>query len=423
VRAVWARGDLAMISIFSGGVRLEQKKSRTMKNRIETLPAPKIIAVPLPGAQTSAQRCVREGDVVLRYSQLSMPIRNVAVCAPAGGKVLGIRAMPHPVSGTVDCAVIETDEAAGEIRLESPGMGAEPDEIIRLSAAAGIIDEYDGIPLFKKLKRFRRLKIDWLAANVLDDEPYVCSGLAVLKENRAAVRAELELAAAACGASERKIAVASEMRARHYARISGAESDMLVSGGGIYPAWPRLLREQQLHGRRPGLIGVQALAALYEAVEQGRPQVSTVVTVSGEGAKEWKNLRVLLGTPVGELLAACGAEKDAVAVAGSPITGGVVTDPETPVTADTRCLVVLPADAPEKKVFPCIGCGRCARVCPMRILPWYLQRQLQENRYPDPQKLYRAEKCCRCNACSVVCPSGLSPAEAVARAAEIKERG
>jgi electron transport complex protein RnfC len=56
-------------------------------------------------------------------------------------------------------------------------------------------------------------------------------------------------------------------------------------------------------------------------------------------------------------------------------------------------------------------------------MPWDIYRRLQGQEYPDAQKLLRADLCCACNACSVVCPSGLDLSGAVARAMEIKERG
>ena len=412
-----------MISIFSRGVRLEQKKSRTMRGAVEPLPVPEVIAVPLPGAEASSERCIRAGEAVRRFSQLSMPQNSITVCAPAAGEVTEVKTVPHPLAGEITCAVIRTDGSDREIRLAAPGVEPVPEEIIRLAAAAGIIDEYDGVPLYKKLRRFRRIKADWLAADALDDEPYVCSGLAVLREMPDKVRAGLELAALACGAKERKIAVASELRARRYARLSGGAADMLVSGGGIYPAWPNLSKQVRRRGLRPGLIGVQALAALEAAVNGGEPQVSTVVTVAGEGLRDWKNLRVALGTPVGALLEACGVREGAVILMGSPITGGLVTDPQTPVTADTRCVLALPEAATAVRVFPCIGCGRCARACPQHIMPWYIHRLLQQDQYPDPRALLRVEKCCGCNACSVACPSGIALAQSVGRAMEIKERG
>lgn len=291
-----------MISFFSSGIRLEQQKSRTMKAKILALPAPEVLYVPLPGAQALIDRCVRAGETVLRFSQLSMPGSHVAVTSPVSGTVTGFQALPHPVRGMVDCAVIRQDSEEQELTLRAPGMEHAPDELIRLAAAAGIIDEYDGIPLFKKLKRLRRMKIDWLGANVLDDEPYVCSGLAVLRENPQGVQQGLELAALAVGAKKTGIAVVSSFRARSYSRVSGQIADLLVGSGGRYPARPGLLKRLHRQGHRPGLVGVQALEAFAQAAERGIPQTTTVITVAGQGVSRWQNLRVPLGMPIEDLL-------------------------------------------------------------------------------------------------------------------------
>ncbi len=46
--------------------------------------------------------------------------------------------------------------------------------------------------------------------------------------------------------------------------------------------------------------------AVYEAVVRGKPLIERVLTVSGDGVKERKNLLVRIGTPFSEVIAFCG---------------------------------------------------------------------------------------------------------------------
>jgi hypothetical protein len=49
-----------------------------------------------------------------------------------------------------------------------------------LARDAAIIDEYDGLPLYEKLRDFLRNKVKLLVANAVDDEPYVSSGISTV---------------------------------------------------------------------------------------------------------------------------------------------------------------------------------------------------------------------------------------------------
>jgi Predicted NADH:ubiquinone oxidoreductase, subunit RnfC len=295
------------------------------------------------------------------------------------------------------------------------------DAIIAAAESADIIDELDGVPLCQKLKRMRRLKVGIVLACCMDEDPYTTSATAVLRENTDAVISGLVLAARACGAKENKLVVATGREARRIRKIN-PQADLVVSGT-RYPARALLKRRLQSAGKKKtAYVGVQACLALTEALDGGKMQNETVVTVAGDAVETPSNLRVRVGVPLQSLFDFCGvSDRAKLVLTGSSITGKAVTDLSAPVTPATRC-VIATVRAPKRKTYSCVGCGRCSHACPRGIVPWRILQEM-EREHPDPLRMLNAQKCIRCASCSIVCPSGINLAGAVSKAAAIRKSG
>lgn len=292
-------------------------------------------------------------------------------------------------------------------------------KIFGAAQEAGIVDEMDGAPLDRKLERFAAARTEVLVAVCFDEDPLASAAQATLREHAGEISAGLELAARACGAAVKKIAAASREEVRLVQ--GGCPGAEFLTAGNRYPSVAILRRKLAAGGKRAGLIGAQACLAL-DAAARGLAQSETVVTVAGDAVSRWMNCRVRIGAPLSDVLAAGEPDPETTVVAvGSSVNGRCVTDLAEPVTAATRCVIAM-KHAPERTELPCIGCGRCERVCPRGIVPWMILRQL-ESEEPDPFRLFNVERCIRCEACTVVCPSGLPLAAAVGRAEKIKEGG
>ncbi|MCI1965539.1 MAG: 4Fe-4S dicluster domain-containing protein [Oscillospiraceae bacterium] len=291
-------------------------------------------------------------------------------------------------------------------------------KVLERARIAEIVDELDGEPLYKKLKRFVSADALTLVAVCFDEDPMTSATQAVFRENAAKVLAGLDAAAHACRAVSKKIAAASREEFRYVPKNrAGVE---LLTAGDRYPAAVLLRRKWMEKGKSAGFIGGQACAALADAVTRGLAQNETVVTVAGNGASRWVNCRVRIGTPVRDVLAAGKLlpETSVVAV-GSSVNGRSITNLSEPVTAATRCIIAMKG-LPRRKTLPCVGCGRCERACPRGIIPWMILQQL-ELEEPNPFRLFNVEHCIQCESCSIVCPSGIHLVDAVRRAEKIKE--
>lgn len=151
------------------------------------------------------------------------------------------------------------------------------------------------------------------------------------------------------------------------------------------------------------VLNVGTAAAIADAVELGKPLVERIVTVTGRVAHPM-NLRVPIGTSVGEVLDYCGGvEPNAKVVLGGAMMGGCAVDSDAPVTKGSGGIVVYgPGEAPEPT--PCIRCGRCAQVCPIGLVPYEMEG------YILSKQLHAAEEigvmdCILCGCCSYICPA------------------
>jgi electron transport complex protein RnfC len=164
------------------------------------------------------------------------------------------------------------------------------------------------------------------------------------------------------------------------------------------------------------VLNVGTTAALARAALRGKPLTHRVVTVTGAGIVQPKNLLAPIGTNYAELIDYCGGLTDDAArvIAGGPmmgftlsLTGDVSKVIPTPVTKGTSGITVLTRRDVQRSVeTACVRCGRCVQVCPMRLVPTRLalatrvgKRELLEQ--------YHVSACVECGCCAYACPASI----------------
>ena len=140
---------------------------------------------------------------------------------------------------------------------------------------------------------------------------------------------------------------------------------------------------------------------------EGKPSYERVITVSGSGIKEPKNVLVKIGTPVGDILDFCGGVKDNFKeiICGGPMTGKSVFNLDSPVTKTTSGILVFTEEEVTERIeSPCIRCSRCVDHCPAHINPTDINHAILKGDVDLCMTLH-ADQCMECGICSFVCPA------------------
>lgn len=155
------------------------------------------------------------------------------------------------------------------------------------------------------------------------------------------------------------------------------------------------------------VINCTTVATISKFIKTGMPLVEKCVTVDGSAVKEPKNLLVPIGTPVGELIDACGGFKEPPkkALYGGPMMGIALPDLTSPILKQTNAIIFMgEKEATPPPVTPCIKCGACISACPFSLDPVEISKAYKAN---DPETLekLKVDICMECGCCSYVCPA------------------
>jgi electron transport complex protein RnfC len=350
------------------------------------------------------------------------------VHAASSGTVVAVgpRPVPHPSGLSADCVVIHTDGRDKRFQgydplsnyetLNAPALRARVREcgIVGLGGAA--------FPTSVKLNVGVGLKA--LILNAAECEPYISCDDMLLRHQSDAVIAGAQVMLHALEIRSCWIVIeddkpeALEALSLAAARIGDSRIEV-VPVPTIYPAGGERQLIQVLTGEEvpadglPADIGylcqnVGTAAAVARAVLHGEPLISRVVTVTGSGVGEPRNLEVRLGTPISEVVAACGGYSDSARhlIMGGAMMGFSLNRDDIPVIKATNCLLVASDQdiPPRLKEEPCIRCGECARICPAMLLPQQLHWSTRAADFDEVEALHVYD-CIECGCCDLVCPS------------------
>jgi len=149
---------------------------------------------------------------------------------------------------------------------------------------------------------------------------------------------------------------------------------------------------------------VSTAFAVYEAVAEGKPLVERPLTITGDGVARPANLLVPIGTPIKDLLVRQGLDaKTKKVVLGGPMMGVALPNLDFPVVKGTSGILALRRML-DFMPGPCIRCGRCVEVCPLRGMAAEMIKAIEAGEVERYEELHVLD-CMECGTCTFDCPA------------------
>jgi electron transport complex protein RnfC len=104
------------------------------------------------------------------------------------------------------------------------------------------------------------------------------------------------------------------------------------------------------------------------------------------------------------------------------MTGKCIPESNLIVTKTLTSVIINPYLRRQNEVVPCIGCGKCSSVCPMKLTPTQILFYYNKNEKEELKKL-KANLCIKCGLCSYICPSRIDLTIITSKASDLIRRG
>ena len=420
---------------FARGVHPADQKGLCAESPVEVLAIPSSVSLPLLqhiGAPCESlvkpKQEVSVGELVGKPTGFVSAAVHASIKGTAG--LPGVTTLPNgrhvktvlitaaadqPLSGRA----LWDDVYGGQWPRVIPQM--DPAAIAKAVQDAGLVGMGGAaFPTHVKLARNPSRPVDTLLVNGCECEPYLTADYRLMVEAPGPIVAGAILAAQAAGATTVLIAVEDNKPEAVEALRQAAEGTIVqvvvlktkYPQGGERQIVPAALNREIPTGGLPLDVGVVVMnvataAATARAVLRGKPMTHRIVSVTGAGVRTPKNLLVPIGASYRNLIDACGGltEDAARVVSGGPMMGFALADLDVPVTKGTSGVTVLTADDLDRsKETPCVRCGRCVDVCPLKLVPTRLALAAR-NKDWDLARKYHIQACCECGCCGYICPA------------------
>lgn len=432
-----------------GGIAFNKKNELRYSRKITEIEQPDVVTVPLIYFKEQKNSIhVKEKDDVKIGTLLSKAesVNAVNIFSPVSGKVAGIIEKYNEAGDLLPFVVIVNDKKE-EIKHLEPINGISQVSIIKRMNDAGLVDEITKKPCHLKYLAQVDRKLNNLIIDCVENEPYVNAKMALFDNRMEEVIRGAGYMAIASGVKNIYF-IFSQNDTQFFEKLR--EKIQILSKLSVnckicskkYPSHNHKLLFKEISNielkdnESTITFGTiietpSSCLALFEAVEKNIPFYETIVSVYGTNAVFSGNIRVKNGTSVEHICnqlyldntpvetivnsnerTTSNVERPSVVkervervVLNSLLSGIAVADWGLSVDICARAVIFqLKNECFIGEEMPCIYCNKCANVCPMKLMPMWIDKALASNNTNTAVEM-GAKTCINCGCCAYVCPS------------------
>lgn len=421
-----------MLKTFSiGGVHPHENKFSAHQPIITAAVPEKAVILLGQHIGAPAKPVVAKGDVVKVGTLIAEAngFVSAAVHSSVSGKIVKIDSILDASGYARPAIFIDVDGDEWEETIDrTPNLIKEcnlsPEDIVKKIAAAGIVGLGGAcFPTQVKLTPPPTAKADCIIINAVECEPYLTADHQLMLEHAEEIMVGVNILMKAVKVNKAFIGIennkpdAIELMkkvASAYAGITIVPLKVQYPQGGEKQLIDAVMSRQVASGALPISVGavvqnVGTAFAVYEAVQKNKPLFERVITVTGKSVQKPSNFMARIGTPMKQLIDACGGlpEDTGKVISGGPMMGKALVNTDVPTAKGSSGILIMNRkEAKRGEAKRCIRCSKCVGVCPMGLEP-YLLSVLAEIGDFERMENERIMDCIECGSCQFTCPARL----------------
>ena len=390
----------------------------------------------------AAEPTVSIGDTVSKGQIIASAVHNrisANIHAPSSGTVSAIeaRTLPHPSHLADQCIIIDTDgkdtwvsdKEKGKLEPLPNFNSIEPNVLLDQIQQAGVVGLGGAVfPTAVKVAGAKQNKINTFIINSAECEPYITCDDMLMRERSVEIIAGIRIIQHMIKPDICLIGIEDNKPQAIEIMTKACQGDatiQVVSIPTIYPSGDIKQLTKILTGIeipagtrsvKSGILGqnVGTIYSIYQAIVEGKPVISRIATIAGNGVLQPQNIEALIGSSFAYLAEQAGGLTKMAdhLIMGGPMMGFALEDDQLPIVKATNCALFISStvlsesnsEYANQPTLPCIRCGQCMDACPVFLLPQQMYWHIRAKDFGNAEK-HNLKDCIECGCCSYVCPS------------------